>query len=75
MERLLLAFERQVEGLDGSCNVVVRQDEAGTTNAEFMDPDTVPQLVDRPEVKAIAAEVRARLVTGDGIPVAASAQS
>ena len=43
------------------CNVVVRQDAAGATLVEFMDPDAVLQLVQRPEVGRIAAEVRGRL--------------
>jgi uncharacterized protein (DUF302 family) len=43
------------------CNVVVRQDAAGATLVEFMDPDAVLQLVPRPEVGKIAAEVRTRL--------------
>ena len=43
------------------CNVVVRQDAAGATLVEFMDPDAVLQLVQRPEVGEIAAEVRTRL--------------
>jgi uncharacterized protein (DUF302 family) len=43
------------------CNVVVRDDAAGNTIVEFMDPNAVLQLVDRPEVAEIAAEVRARL--------------
>jgi uncharacterized protein (DUF302 family) len=42
------------------CNVVVRED-AGKTVVEFMDPDAVLKLVERPEVGAIAAEVRSRL--------------
>ena len=42
------------------CNVVVRE-EAGKTIVEFMDPDAVLQLVGRPEVGKIAAEVRERL--------------
>ncbi|HSA89784.1 MAG TPA: DUF302 domain-containing protein [Burkholderiales bacterium] len=42
------------------CNVVVRED-AGKTVVEFMDPDAVLQLVQRPEVGKIAAEVRSRL--------------
>jgi uncharacterized protein (DUF302 family) len=42
------------------CNVVVRE-EGGKTIVEFMDPDAVLQLVNRPEVGAIAAEVRQRL--------------
>jgi len=43
------------------CNVVVRQDAAGATLVEFMDPDAVLQLVQRPDVGKIAAEVRTRL--------------
>jgi uncharacterized protein (DUF302 family) len=43
------------------CNVVVRQDAAGKTLVEFMDPNAVLQLVGRPEIATIAAEVRARL--------------
>jgi uncharacterized protein (DUF302 family) len=43
------------------CNVVVRQDDAGKTVVEFMDPDAVLGLVGRPEIAPIAAEVRARL--------------
>jgi len=43
------------------CNVVVRQDDAGRTVVEFMDPDAVLGLVGRPEIAPIAAEVRARL--------------
>jgi uncharacterized protein (DUF302 family) len=42
------------------CNVVVRE-EAGKTIVEFMDPDAVLKLVERPEVGTIAAEVRQRL--------------
>lgn len=43
------------------CNVIVRVDAAGQTHVEFMDPIAVLQLVDRPEVPALANEVRARL--------------
>jgi len=43
------------------CNVVVRQDVAGKVFVEIMDPEAVMQLVGRPEVGAIAAEVRKRL--------------
>jgi len=43
------------------CNVVVREDASGRTVVEFMDPNAVLQLVGRPEIAGIAAEVRARL--------------
>jgi uncharacterized protein (DUF302 family) len=43
------------------CNVVVRQDTAGKVQLEFMDPNAVLTLVDRPEMKEIAREVRQRL--------------
>jgi uncharacterized protein (DUF302 family) len=43
------------------CNVVVREDAAGKTVVEIMDPDAVLGLVGRAEIGPIAAEVRARL--------------
>lgn len=43
------------------CNVVVRTDDAGKTVVEFMDPLAVMRLVGRPEVEALATEVRRRL--------------
>jgi uncharacterized protein (DUF302 family) len=42
------------------CNVVVREDK-GKTRVEIMDPQAVLQLVERPEIEGIAAEVRRRL--------------
>ncbi len=42
------------------CNVVVRE-EAGKTRVDIMDPNAVLELVGRPEVNAIAGEVRQRL--------------
>lgn len=44
------------------CNVVVRVDRSGATVVEIMDPNAVLALVDRPEISAIASEVRARLM-------------
>ena len=49
-------------GLLLPCNVVVRQDAAGAVHVEFMDPDAVLKLVDRPEVTSLAAQVRERLM-------------
>jgi uncharacterized protein (DUF302 family) len=43
------------------CNVVVRQDAAGKTMVEVMDPQSVLQLVGRPEIETVASEVRSRL--------------
>ena len=43
------------------CNVVVRQDAAGTVHIEVMDPNAVLTLVDHPDVAAMAAEVRQKL--------------
>jgi uncharacterized protein (DUF302 family) len=43
------------------CNVVVREDEAGATHVEFMDPKAILALVDHPKVHEMASEVRARL--------------
>lgn len=43
------------------CNVVVRVDREGRTHIEVMDPDAVLTLVDRPEITAIAGQVRERL--------------
>ena len=48
-------------GLLLPCNVVVRQDEAGAVRVEFMDPAAVLELVDKPEISQLAAEVRQRL--------------
>ncbi len=48
-------------GLLLPCNVVVRQDTAGQVHVEFMDPDAVLQLVDKPDIAELAAEVKQRL--------------
>jgi len=43
------------------CNVVVRTGTKGETIVEIMDPGAVLQLVGRPEIAEIAAEVKRRL--------------
>lgn len=48
-------------GLLLPCNVVVRQDENGAVQVEFMDTDAILKLVDKPEIAALASEVRMRL--------------
>ena len=48
-------------GLLLPCNVVVRQDGAGAVHVEFMDPNAVLELVGKPEIAQLAAEVRERL--------------
>jgi uncharacterized protein (DUF302 family) len=48
-------------GLLLPCNVVVRQDQSGAVQVEVMNTEAVLQLVDKPEVAALAAEVRQRL--------------
>lgn len=48
-------------GLLLPCNVVVRQDAAGKVQVEFMDPNAVLDLVDKPDITQLAAEVRQKL--------------
>lgn len=48
-------------GLLLPCNVVVREEDNGKIWVGFMDPDAVLKLVDKPEVHALAKEVRAKL--------------
>ncbi|MDH4174886.1 MAG: DUF302 domain-containing protein [Betaproteobacteria bacterium] len=54
-----IEFEPQIGALL-PCNVVVRE-EKGKTHIDIMDPHSVLQLVERPEIEAIATEVRKRL--------------
>jgi len=48
-------------GLLLPCNVVVRQDDAGKVHVEFMDPNAVLDLVNKPDISQLAGEVRQRL--------------
>lgn len=48
-------------GLLLPCNVVVRQDPSGTVHVEMMNTEAVLQLVDKPEIEALAQDVRERL--------------
>jgi uncharacterized protein (DUF302 family) len=48
-------------GLLLPCNVVIRQDVAGTVHVEFLDPRPLFELVGRPEIGPLATEVRSRL--------------
>ena len=43
------------------CNVVVREDATGKVRVEFMDPNAVLRLVDKPAIGELALEVRSRL--------------
>ncbi len=48
-------------GLLLPCNVVVRQDNTNQVYIEFMDPDAVLKLVNKPEINHLAQEVKTRL--------------
>jgi uncharacterized protein (DUF302 family) len=48
-------------GLLLPCNVLVREDDAGTVHVDFMDPKSVLSLVDDPGVAQLASEVKAKL--------------
>ena len=48
-------------GLLLPCNVVVRELDSGQVSVDFMDPQSVLQLVDNPAISEIAGEVRERL--------------
>jgi uncharacterized protein (DUF302 family) len=49
-------------GLLLPCNVVVRKEADDQVTVSFMDPEAVLQLVDNPQVPAVAREVRDRLM-------------
>lgn len=55
-----IAAEPQIGALL-PCNVVVRQDDAGSVFLEFMDPNAVLGFVNKTEVHKIASEIREKL--------------
>lgn len=48
-------------GLLLPCNVLVREEEDGSINVGFMDPNAVLSLVNKPEVEGLASQVREKL--------------
>ena len=48
-------------GLLLPCNVLVREDREGAVHVDFMDPQSVLSLVDKPGIEPMAAEVKDKL--------------
>lgn len=48
-------------GLLLPCNVIVRERAEGGVSVGLLDPDIMVQLVDKPEVREVAADAKARL--------------
>jgi uncharacterized protein (DUF302 family) len=60
LARRAIAAEPTI-GLLLPCNVVVRQDEGGTTHVEFMDPGIMGELTSSVPLAELAREVREKL--------------
>jgi len=56
------AIEAEADiGLLLPCNVLLREEDNGTVNVGFMDPDAVLKLTDNPEIAKVAPVVREKL--------------